>query len=385
MLDPKVIRERFQQQYAVPPELIVAAPGRVNLLGEHTDYNDGFVLPVAIDRATCVAARPRADHQVRVRTAQFAQSDSFALDQITPNEAAPWSNYVRGVAQGLQDRGLPLRGADLLIDSDIPLGSGLSSSAALEVAVGYALQLLNQQSLPGEELALLAQAAENQFVGVQCGIMDQFIVTLGQAEQALLIDTRDLGYELVPLPSSVRVVVCDSRVERTLAGSAYNQRRAECAEAVQLLQPHLPHISALRDVTPDDLARYGDELPPLVQARARHVVSENARTLTGAAALRAGNLADFGQCMHDSHTSLRDDYAVSIEELDVLVAAATAVPGCYGSRLTGAGFGGCTVSLVDAVAVAAFQSQVAAAYQATCERTAAIYVCAVSAGVRQVG
>jgi galactokinase len=384
MLDPNVIRERFRRHYAVPPELIVAAPGRVNLLGEHTDYNDGFVLPVAIDRATCVAARPRADRQVRVRTAQFDQSDSFSLDQIVPNADAPWSNYVRGVVQGLLDRGLPLRGVDLLIDSDIPLGSGLSSSAALEVAVGYALQRLNRQSLPGEELALLAQAAENQFVGVQCGIMDQFIVTLGQAEHALLIDTRDLGYELVPLPSSVRVVVCDSRVERTLAGSAYNQRRAECAEAVQLLQPHLPHISALRDVTPDDLARYADMLPPLVQARARHVVSENARTLTGAAALRAGNPADFGQCMRDSHTSLRDDYAVSIEELDVLVAAATSVPGCYGSRLTGAGFGGCTVSLVDAGAVEVFRSQVAAAYQEACGRTAAIYVCAVSAGVRQV-
>jgi len=385
MLDPNVIRERFQQQYAVPPELIVAAPGRVNLLGEHTDYNDGFVLPVAIDRTTCVAARPRTDRQIRVRTAQFDQSDSFSLDQIMPNADAPWSNYVRGVAQGLLDRGLPLRGADLLIDSDIPLGSGLSSSAALEVAVGYALQRLNRQSLPGEELALLAQAAENQFVGVQCGIMDQFIVTLGQAEHALLIDTRDLGYELVPLPSSVRVVVCDSRVERTLAGSAYNQRRAECAEAVQLLQPHLPHINALRDVTPDDLARYADMLPPLVQARARHVVSENARTLTGAAALRTGNLTDFGQCMRDSHTSLRDDYAVSIAELDVLVAAATSVPGCYGSRLTGAGFGGCTVSLVDAGAVEAFRSQVAAAYQEACGRTAAIYVCAVSAGVRPVG
>ncbi len=385
MPDPDTMRERFHQHYMVSPELVIVAPGRVNLLGEHTDYNDGFVLPVAIDRATYVAARSRSDQQVHVYTVQFDQMDHFALDQIMPTAGAPWSNYVRGMAQGLLDCGLALHGADLLIDSDIPLGSGLSSSAALEIAVGDALQRLNQHTLPGEELARLAQAAENQFVGVQCGIMDQVIVTLGQAGHALLIDTRDLGYELVPLPSSVRVVVCDSRVERTLAGSAYNQRRAECAEAVQLLQHYLPHISALRDVTLDDLAQHGSVLPPVVQARARHVISEHARTLTGVAALCAGNLAAFGQCMQDSHTSLRDDYAVSIEELDILVAAAMSVPGCYGSRLTGAGFGGCTVSLVDTGAVETFRSQVAAVYQETCGRTAAIYVCAVSDGVRQVG
>lgn len=384
MRDINVIQEAFIQQYGGPPELIVRTPGRVNLLGEHTDYNDGFVLPVAIDRATCIAARSRPDRQIHSFTTQFNQTDSFALDQIEESVTNRWSNYIRGVAQQLLARNLPLHGADLLIDSDIPLGSGLSSSAALEVAVGFTFQQLNQWTLPGEELALLAQGAENQFVGVQCGIMDQFIVALGQADHALLIDTRDLSYQLVPLPATVRVVVCDSRVERSLAASAYNQRRAECAEAVTLLRHHLPHITALRDVTADDLARYGATLPPLVLARARHVVSENDRTLAGAAALRAGNLDTFGALMRASHTSLRDGYAVSIRELDVLVEAALKIPGCYGSRLTGAGFGGCTVSLVDADAVEAFQSQVMRSYQAQCGYTAAIYVCAASAGAQQI-
>ncbi len=381
MLDTSVVRDAFTARYGVPPRLIVRAPGRVNLLGEHTDYNDGFVLPVAIDRAAYVAARSREDNVMQSYAVQFEQTDSFTLDQIERSTTRPWSNYLRGVTRALLARDLQLRGADLLIDGDVPLGSGLSSSAALEVAVGYALQRLNNLNLLGEELALLAQGAENTFVGVQCGIMDQFISAMGQANHALLLDCRDLSYRLVPLPTDVRVVVCDSRVQRTLAASGYNQRRAECDEAVRLLQHYLPRIRALRDVTPEDFARYGTELPPVIQARARHVVSENSRTLAGAAALEAGDVVTFGALMDASHASLCDDYAVSVPELDVLVAAARAVPGCYGSRLTGAGFGGCTVSLVDQAAVERFQAQVIEQYRQETGREALIYVCRAGEGV----
>lgn len=385
MLDPKTVRDAFIARYGAAPRLIVRAPGRVNLIGDHTDYNDGFVLPAAIDRATYVAAQPRADRLIESYAVQFDASDRFALDAIERNDAQPWSNYVRGVTKAMLARDLPIGGANLLINGDVPLGGGLSSSAALEIAVGYALQLLNAINLLGEELALLAQGAENNFVGVQCGIMDQFISALGQADHALLIDCRDLSYRPVPLPADVRIVVCDSGVQRSLAASAYNQRRAECDEAVRHLKQHLPRISALRDVTPADLEQYGATLPPVPLARARHVVSENERALAGAAALEQGDTATFGQLMNRSHASLRDDYAVSVRELDVLVAAAQAAPGCSGSRLTGAGFGGCTVSLVAQTAVDDFQALVADAYRRETGGAAIFYVCRASNGVGRAG
>lgn len=381
MLDPNQIRARFEQHYGIHPRLIVRAPGRVNLIGEHTDYNQGFVLPVAIDRATYIAARPREDRQIVLYAADLDQSDSFTLDSIERSAERPWSNYVRGVVKGLQAANHSLEGANLLITSDVPRGAGLSSSAALEVATGYTFQLLNRLDILGEMLALLAQGAENSFVGVQCGIMDQFISALGAADHALLIDCRDLTYRTVPLPQDVNIVVCDSQIERTLAGSAYNERRAECAEAVRLLKQHLPQIYSLRDVSLEQFQRYADDLPATVRARARHVISENERVLRGADALEAGDLAAFGQMMNESHASLRDDYAVSIPELDVLVAAAQQQPGCYGSRLTGAGFGGCTVSLVAASDAPAFAQAVAAAYRGATGRETTIYICRASSGV----
>lgn len=385
MLDTNSIREAYIARYGVRPRLIVRAPGRVNLLGEHTDYNGGFVLPVAIDRATYVAARAREDTVVHSYAVQFDQEDSFTLDRIERQTQHPWANYVRGVVKGLLARDLPMTGADVLISGDVPLGSGLSSSAALEVAVGYAFQLMNNINLLGEELALLAQGAENNFVGVQCGIMDQFISALGRADHALLIDCRDLSYRPVPIPPAVRVVVCDSRVQRTLAASAYNTRRAECNDAVQRLRQHMPKIMTLRDVTPEDLAHYGSTLPAVVRARARHVVSENARTVAGAAALEAGDVATFGRLMNESHSSLRDDYEVSVPELDTLVELGQARPGCYGSRLTGAGFGGCTVSLVEESAVEEFVTVVEQAYREATGRSALIYVCRASDGVGRAG
>jgi galactokinase len=386
MLDVPTLRERFTERYGSEPRLIVRAPGRVNLLGEHTDYNDGFVFPAAIDRATYVAAGNRSDEQVVVYSGQFDASDSFSLvGEIERSAAHPWSNYVRGVVRGLLARGDTLKGANLLIESDVPLGSGLSSSAALEVATGYAFQLLNGIEMMGEELALLAQAAENTFVGVQCGIMDQFISALGREGHALMIDCRDLSYEAVPLPNEARIVICNSGVHHSLGDSGYNQRRAECNEAVRILRDFKPAIKALRDVTLADLEAHGDALPPTILARARHVVSENQRVLDGLAALRADDLATFGKLMTASHISQRDDYEVSVSEIDLLVEIALALPGCYGSRLTGGGFGGSTVSMVASEHVDTFIATLAREYSARSDHEATILVCRAIEGVKRAG
>ena len=383
MLDTGELRERFQQHYGIHPHVIVRAPGRVNLIGEHTDYNDGFVFPVAIDRATCVAARPRTDRMVRVMAADLHEEDLFSIDQIERSNRA-WHNYIRGVVLALRTAGHTLSGADMLIASDVPRGAGLSSSAALEVAIAYTFQVLNRLNILGEELALLAQGAENTFVGVQCGIMDQLIAVFGRADHALLIDCRDLTYRAVPLPLSVAVVVCDSHIARTLAASAYNQRRQECDAAVRALQQWYPGIRALRDVSEDQLAAHQHELPEPLRARARHVVSENRRALQGAAALESGDIATFGRLMNESHASLRDDYQVSLPDIDHLVTTAQSLAGCYGSRLTGAGFGGCTISLVERSNVEAFRHDLAQAYHRATGRTATIYVCRASDGVGRV-
>jgi galactokinase len=298
------------------------------------------------------------------------------------NDQQRWSNYVRGVVKAMQARIPDLRGADLLIDGDVPMGSGLSSSAALEVAVGYAFQIMNTADLLGEELALLCQGAENTFVGMRCGIMDQFIAALGQADNALLIDCRDLSYRVVPLPADVRVVVCDSAVRHQLAASGgYNERRAQCEEAVALLRQVLPRITALRDVTLADLERHGHLLSTTVLARARHVVTENQRVLESEAALLAGDLPRFGELMAASHRSMRDDYEVSVPEIDLLVELAGKIPGCYGARLTGGGFGGSTVNLLAPDAVEPFTQQITANYKAATGLTPTIYVCRASNGV----
>jgi len=384
MIDAARIHAKFVSRFNSAPTLIVRAPGRVNLIGEHTDYNDGFVLPAAIDRATFIAASPRTDKRVRVLAADLNEEDEFGIDQIERSGMRPWSNYIRGMIKSLLAAGHVINGADMVVASSVPRGAGLSSSAALEVATGYVFQLFHNLNILGEELALMAQATENHFVGVNCGIMDQFIVTLGQANHALLIDCRDLNYQAVPLPTGVSVVICDSHIERTLAGSAYNQRRAECDQAVEILKQSLPGIKALRDVTSAQLQEHGHLLSPVVRQRARHVISENERVIAGVSTLQAGNVAEFGRLMNASHASLRDDYAVSIPEMDALVAAAQRVSGCYGSRLTGAGFGGCTVSLVANEAVERFRHEVAAAYLANTGRSATIYVTQAADGVSRV-
>ena len=332
------------------------APGRVNLIGEHTDYNDGFVLPAAIDRYTTVVARDRTDRRVRVDATDLGETDSFELGAVTRTES--WADYVRGIVEQLE----LTHGTDLSISSDVPRGAGLSSSAALEVAVGRALS-----DLPGPELALLAQRAENNFVGVQCGIMDQFTSANARAGHALLLDCRDLSYRHIPMPPDVAIVVCDSRMERRLATSGYNDRRAACEEAARTLG-----VRALRDVSLDDIT----SLPPLLQKRARHVVSENERTVTAARALEQGDLEDVGRLMDESHRSMRDDYEIVPALLDAITAAARGVDGCFGARLTGAGFGGCVVALVETGAVdrvrAAVEDVGAVAYTCTAANGASV-------------
>jgi galactokinase len=368
------VKARFSQQFGVPPATVVRAPGRVNLIGEHTDYNAGYVFPIAIERAVYVAARPRADRRVRLVSLNFDQACEFSLDRIEPDPIAPWSNYVRGVAFFLEQRGLHLAGMDAVVGGDVPIGAGLSSSAAIEVASATAFQALNHFKLSQVEMALLCQRAENEFVGMRCGIMDQFISILGQHDHALLIDCRTLAYRAVPLSPVVRVVVCDTGVRHGLVGSEYNLRRQQCEEGVRFLQRHLPHVQALRDVSVDDFERYQAELPDVVGRRVKHVVYEDERVLKSVAALEAGDVVGFGRLMNESHVSLRDLYQVSCRELDIMVEVARRLPGCLGSRMTGGGFGGATVSLVEADAVADFSVQVAQGYRAATGLEPAIYV-----------
>ncbi len=377
-------RRAFVLHFAGEPPRCFQAPGRVNLIGEHTDYNGGFVLPAAIDRWVVFAARARADKRVRLWSVNFEQAGEFSLDETAKDACAPWSNYVRGVLWVLQRQGFQFCGMDAAIAGDVPIGSGLSSSAAIEVATAVTLRTLWQLPLPPVQLALLCQKAENEFVGMQCGIMDQFISTLGREGHALWIDCRSLQYELAPLPAGHAIVVCDTRKRRGLVDSQYNARRQECEQGVQLLRQHLPGIEMLRDVSSADLERYGQELPPVVLKRCRHVVSEDERTLQAVAALKVGEVVEFGRLMHASHVSLRDDYEVSCSELDTMVELALEAPGCLGARMTGAGFGGCTVNLVRAEAVDGFVQQVSERYAKATGLRPEVYVCQASAGAAEV-
>jgi galactokinase len=379
------LKAAFAVQYGAPAEIVVRAPGRVNLIGEHTDYNDGYVFPIAINRSVLVAGAARADRTVRLHAADFDQRDSFSLDQIAHAEQQRWSNYQRGVAAVLVERGYRLPGLDVAIASDVPIGAGLSSSAAIEVGMAVTWQTISGFELERTALALLCQRAENAFVGVNCGIMDQFISALGCAGAALLIDCRTLDYEPVGLPANSAVVVMDTKVQRGLADSAYNTRRAECEEGVRLLQAYLPSIRALRDVSPALFERYAGELPGNVRKRCRHVVYEDQRVLDGIAALERGDPGAFGELMNASHISLRDDYEVSCAELDAMVEAAWAAPGVIGARMTGGGFGGCAVALVEAKHAHAFSAQVTAAYEGSTGIVPSLYICTAEAGAGVVG
>ncbi|MBM3477234.1 MAG: galactokinase, partial [Armatimonadetes bacterium] len=354
------IEDAFGQAFGqgLEAEFVASAPGRVNLIGEHTDYNGGFVFPIAIDRYIHVAARARPDRIVRMVARDKNDGDEFSLDRIERDSSRRWVNYVRGVATELERAGCALRGADLAIGGNVPVGSGVSSSAAIELAASLVLLTVAGASMPRPDLALLCQRAENHFVGVSCGIMDQFISALGERSKAMLLDCESLAYEMAPLPADATFVVCDTAKARSLGDSAYNERRSQCeAGAAQLGVPNL------RQATLGQLHAAEREMDATTFRRCRHVVTEIDRALRAAEALKGGDLAAFGALMNESHDSLRDDYEVSCTELDAMVEMAREVPGCLGARLTGAGFGGCAVALVGPAHVAQFIPETSAAYE----------------------
>lgn len=383
MLPTDALQALFREKFQRRPQLEVTAPGRVNLLGEHTDYNQGFVLPVAIDRHTTLLAAPRKDRTVHLFSTCFPDTVVISLDALTrAGEEGGWEKYVQGVLHSFQDRRLSPGGMDLLVAGDLPVGAGLSSSASLEVAVAEACRALWNLDLPAVEMAKLCQRAETDFVGVQCGIMDQFVTTLAEPDAALFLDCRSLDHQSVPFRLDARIVVADSRVERSLQDSSYNTRRLECDQALYLLNSRIRGISSLRDLSREQLQQYGEILPADLYSRAWHVVTENERVLDGVEALKRGDGETFGKLMVASHESLRDHYRVSCAELDLLVDLALESSAVLGSRMTGAGFGGCTVTLVLQEGVESFSSRLQEKYREKTGREAGIYVCRPSAGVR---
>jgi galactokinase len=363
---------------------IYRAPGRVNLIGEHTDYNDGFVLPAAIEFYCWTAAAPRSDGKLVIHSENFNETVEAGLDSLSPLGKKHWANYPLGVAWALGRAGKLLTGANIYIAGDVPLGSGLSSSAALEVAVGFALLNLSGHAVDRAELAQLCQKAENEFVGARVGIMDQFVSCYGRASHALLLDCRSLKHEYVRLPPDLQLVICNTMVRHELASGEYNVRRAECEEGVRILRTVFPGIRALRDVTLSQLEDHRQEFSPKVFARCRHVISENARVKSAVEAFHRGDSKALGPLMQDSHCSLRDDYEVSCRELDLMVEIAGAQPGLIGARMTGGGFGGCTINLVASAAVTDFRRNVAAEYSAKTGLTPEIYVSPASEGAQQM-
>ncbi|MGH9432240.1 MAG: galactokinase [Terriglobia bacterium] len=341
-----MVEQKFKEIYGAAPDVVVRAPGRVNLIGEHTDYNQGFVLPAAIDRYVWYAGRKRADRQVHAHSADFHGSAVFDLDDIQPDGADRWSNYLRGVSKFLEEAGHDLPGADLVFGGNVPREAGLSSSAAVEMgAAAFWSGIAGFHTNPVEVIKL-TQRAENDFVGVPSGIMDQFVSGLGRANHALFLDCRDLSFRHVPLRAGVNIVVCNSGVKRELAHSEYQIRVRQCRDAVIRLRNTGLAIHSLRDVEPQELEAARHTLTEVLLKRARHVVTENQRVLRAVKALEAGDLEQFGTLMNLSHDSLRDDYEVSCRELDTLVELAWRQPGVLGARMTGGGFGGCTVNLV---------------------------------------
>jgi galactokinase len=363
---------RFTQRFGVAPR-VYRAPGRVNLIGEHTDYNEGYVLPAAIPLSCWVAAAPQGGGRLTVEFGNVGQRTDIDLHAGTDG-LANWARYLYGVAAGVRARGYDVPGAMLLIGGDVPLGAGLGSSASLEVATTLALADIAGADLSPLEVARIGQQAEIEYAGARCGLMDQFVSTHGRSGHAVLLDCRSLEHELVPLPPGLQLVACNTMVSHAHAGGEYNKRRAECERGVALIAAHEPDVRSLRDVDPALLEKHRRHLPELTFARCRHVVSENARVLEFVHALRAGDLQRVSALMAASHQSLRDDYAVSCAELDLMVEVASSAPGVRGARMTGGGFGGCTVNLVERDAADAFVRHVASEYKRQTQRVPDIYL-----------
>lgn len=379
MTDPGSLRaslaDREPEAVRAAPDsmVVVRSPGRVNLIGEHTDYNDGFVLPVAIDLEIRIGFVPTDDRRIVLTRLDTDERMGFDLDSIgAPREE--WIDYVAGVAKALAERGVPMRGMRGVIASDLPISSGLSSSAALELGSLWALAAERPPALEAMEQALIGQRAENEYVGVRSGLMDQFAVVFGEPGAALLLDCRSRAHEVVPLPlDRAHLVVCDSQAPRELASSAYNERRAQCESAVEQLWAAGEEVASLRDVDKAMLERHRQSLDRVARSRAEHVVAENERVMATVAALREGDLASIGRLFAESHASLRDLYEVSSPELDALVGIARATPGVIGARMTGAGFGGCTVNLVEPGAVEGFTEAIEREYPRLTGREATVY------------
>jgi galactokinase len=373
-----VLAEFFDRFGRVPT--VSRAPGRVNLIGEHTDYNDGFVMPAALEFATLTAAARRPDRRLAVYSMIMDETREFDLDAPSEAASSDWSDYVIGVALMLERNGFTLCGADFVIWTNVPLGVGLSSSAALEISVAHAL--LTQSDLPFDPIktAKICQRAENDFVGMRCGVMDQYIACRGVAGHALLIDCRSLVSRNVAIAPNLRLLIANSRVRHRHAGGEYNLRREACEEGVRLLSRYLGPIKALRDVTPAELEAKRRKLPELVYRRCRHIVTENARVLEAERALEAGDFVACGRAMNASHVSMQKDFEITCPEVDMLVGLAQTVEGVYGSRMTGGGFGGCTVSLVEASAVDKASQILTDGYRIATGLDTDIFVCAPSDG-----
>jgi galactokinase len=374
---------RFATLFSARPR-IFRAPGRVNLIGEHTDYNDGFVLPAAIGFSTYVGVSPRPDGRLLIRSQEFPERFEFDLSHLPQHRTGSWCDYILGIAVILLQHGVKLRGANLLIHGEIPIGAGLSSSAALEVSSALALLSQSEADLPLPEIARLCREAENTFVGARVGIMDQFVSCMGKAGHALLLDCRRLDFEFAPLPAETQLIVCNTMVRHDIAASMYNQRREECEEGVRFFARLDPNIRALRDVSLDLLTRHAEGLPAVIVKRCTHVIQENQRTVEAARTLQNGDLARVGQLMAESHRSLRDLYQVSCPELDLMVDSAQTLPGFVGGRMTGGGFGGCTVNLVHANQVAEFAAQISERFRQSTGIVPQIYICSAEDGAREV-
>lgn len=377
MSPQQVVTQEFQKTFGQAPPFIVRAPGRVNLIGEHTDYNLGYALPMAIDRAIWIALRPRADRRVWLKSLSFPEPASFSLEQIAHGPG--WTDYIHGMAWALQAAGMPLHGWEGVVASDVPLGSGLSSSAAFELAVARAFWVLSRWDWDGVEMAQVAKRHENEWMGLKSGIMDQLISAIGEPGKAFLIDFRDLTFQRVPLPEGIVVVVMDTKVRRSLVSSAYNARVAECQQAAAYFG-----VESLRDVSFQAFQAGAQGLEEPIRRRARHVITENLRTLEAAERLKQGDVRRAGALITTSHASLRDDYQVSCAELDWMVSFSLQQEGCYGARMTGAGFGGCAIALVEAGRAEDFTRQVAASYEQAAGLKPDVYVCQAAGGAQAV-
>ena len=382
-MDSRELIQHFEKLFGQSPR-IFRAPGRVNLIGEHTDYNDGFVMPAAVGFSTYVAIAERPDRKLLIHSQEFPEHFECDLDRLPESRTRQWCDYVLGVARVLHQRGYSLPGANLLVHGNVPIGAGLSSSAAIEVASALALIGVGKFAIALPEIAKLCRQAENEFVGARVGIMDQFVACMAKKGQALLLDCRSLDFQFVPIPPGVRLVVCNTMVKHDLATGAYNSRREECELAVRYFAAKNPEFRALRDVSIEMLEQYADDLPAVIRKRCTHVVRENQRTIDLSHALVAGDWPRVGQLMRESHDSLRDLYEVSCRELDIMVDAAEGLPGFVGGRMTGGGFGGCTINLVRESDAEEFAGKVADLYREATGILPQTYLCAAGDGASEV-